>query len=78
MKNSFLEYYKLILEKVSFDRDLFRKEYRKAVRLLQENEIRQLNMWIQECGLHNHLLKMKTGRSEIHLQAPKNTKVLHL
>jgi hypothetical protein len=30
MKTSFLDYYKMILEKVSFDKKLMNKEYKKA------------------------------------------------
>ena len=43
---AFLDYYKMILDKVSFDRNLFYKEYRKAVRNLQPDEIAELNNWL--------------------------------
>jgi len=41
-----LKYCKLILEKVSFDKTLFKKEYYKAIRLLDSNERIELRMWL--------------------------------
>jgi hypothetical protein len=40
-----LEYAKTVLEKVSFDRDLFRKELKKSKQLLKEDEIELLQSW---------------------------------
>ena len=40
-----LEYSKLILEKVSFDSELFQKELKKALRILNPEEIRELVEW---------------------------------
>ena len=51
MKESFLEYTKYILDKVSFDKDLLKKEYSKSLKFLQLEEIIQLNNWIQGKGL---------------------------
>lgn len=51
MRKSFLEYYKLILSKVSFDKQLLRKEYRKAMHVLSEYETEQLIEWMNEKGL---------------------------
>ena len=45
MAVSMLEYTKLILEKVSFDRKLFEKELTKAIRYLIEPELRELERW---------------------------------
>jgi hypothetical protein len=39
------EYTKQILTKVSFDKNLFRKELLKAVRLLKKDERRLLRIW---------------------------------
>lgn len=50
-KNTFLEYYKTILEKVSFDQALLMKEYQKALQALHPPERIQLNQWIHENGL---------------------------
>jgi hypothetical protein len=47
---SFLDYYKIILDKVSFDPVLFQKEYQKAKRNLRTDEIRDLNWWLQSRG----------------------------
>lgn len=44
---SFLEYSKLILSKISFDKKLFRKEYRKAFRKLDEEERVTLRRWVR-------------------------------
>jgi hypothetical protein len=46
-KNTFLDYYKTVLEKVSFDYQLFNKEYRKAVNTLSPEEVAVLNRWIK-------------------------------
>lgn len=48
----FLEYYKTILDKVSFDYDLFAKEYRKAVGVLTPEETAALNGWIRSRRLN--------------------------
>ncbi len=47
---SMLEYCKVILRKISFDRRLFRKEYRKACGYLAPEEQRELKKWIREQG----------------------------
>lgn len=44
---SMLEYSKIILEKVSFDIQLFHKELRKAIARLAEPEIKELTHWAQ-------------------------------
>ena len=43
-----LEYVKLILIKVSFDRRLFRKEYKKSLAWLSPNEAMELKAWLRE------------------------------
>ncbi len=40
-----LEYFKTILSKVSFDRWLFEKELRKAIRTLVQDELESLRQW---------------------------------
>lgn len=50
MKESFLEYSKYILERVSFDIELLKKEYRKAIKVLRKEEVRLLNSWIRTKG----------------------------
>jgi hypothetical protein len=42
---SMLEYFKMILKKVSFDRSLFEKELRKAVARLVGSEVQELKNW---------------------------------
>jgi len=51
MSMSFLEYYKMILEKVSFDRALFIKEYGKALKRVQPSEVEKLKAWVSAKGL---------------------------
>ena len=52
---TYLDYYKTILKKVSFDRYLFHKEYHKATRDLNAQEIGDLNKWIESTGFHEIL-----------------------
>jgi len=51
MQNTFLDYYKLILDKVSFDRQLLMKEYRKALGQLSPREVNELHSWLDAKGL---------------------------
>jgi len=51
MKASFLEYYKLILRKVSFDNRLSLKEYKKAKRHLSNDEYLELSNWFRNYRL---------------------------
>lgn len=55
MKISYLNFYKYLLERVSFDNHLLSKEYRKAIRDLNENEKRELWEWLNEVGLASRL-----------------------
>ena len=51
---SMLEYIKIILQKVSFDRKLFEKELRKALRMLMPIEIKRLRAYCYErFGAHH-------------------------
>ncbi len=43
-----LEYAKFILPKVSFSKDLFRKELGKCIGWLQEDQIKELYLWCNE------------------------------
>lgn len=42
-----LDYCKLVLTSVSFDRKLFKKEYRKALRWLTPPETASLKLWLR-------------------------------
>jgi hypothetical protein len=57
MNTTFLEYYKNVLDKVSFDPRLFSKEYYKALRMLQSNEVNELNDWLRSRGLYPVVFK---------------------
>lgn len=48
MKTTMLEYVKTILKKVSFDRRLFRKEYKKSLSWLTSHEVSELRNWIRQ------------------------------
>ena len=48
MRTLYLEYYKVVLEKVSFDRRIFRREYIKAQRVRSNKEIGKLNKWLEK------------------------------
>ena len=50
MKESFLEYTKYILDRVSFDLELLKKEYKKALKVLEREEVNVLNSWILSKG----------------------------
>ena len=43
-----LEYIKMILQKVSFDKALFEKELRKAIKSLLPDEVKSLKAWCYE------------------------------
>ena len=62
MNKSFLDYYKYVLEKVSFDPHLFIKEYKKAKRVLEKHEEKQLLDWIKERGLNADLVPIRLKR----------------
>lgn len=47
MSTTMLEYAKTILEKVSFDVKLFKKEFEKAVKVLMPEEVNELISWIR-------------------------------
>lgn len=40
-----LEYFKIILSKVSFDKKLFERELRKAIKSLVKDELNELKKW---------------------------------
>ena len=42
-----LEYSKLILSKMTFDKKLFKKELRKAIRCLNREECKNLIAWVR-------------------------------
>jgi hypothetical protein len=47
MKTSMLEYCKVILSKVWFDKKLFWKEYRKSHRFLGDEDFARLKEWVR-------------------------------
>lgn len=63
MKKSYLDYYKVVLEKVSFDPYLFYKEYKKAINTINEEESAHLICWLREQGLYSELLPIKSANT---------------
>ena len=55
MNTTFLDYYKTILDKVSFDKKLLKKEYSKALRHLDPPERKDLIDWAKQEGFHYQL-----------------------
>jgi hypothetical protein len=47
-KQSMFDYCKIILVKISFDKRLFRREYRKTFNYLNADEHTELKKWIRE------------------------------
>ncbi len=43
--NAMLEYAKVILPKVSFSRELFRKELHKCISWVEQNQLQELSDW---------------------------------
>jgi len=48
MARAMFEYTKIVLEKVSFNKELFKKELEKAVNRLLPYEIKELYFWLRE------------------------------
>jgi hypothetical protein len=63
METTFLEYYKMILEKVRFDNNLLVKEYRKAINQLEVDEINDLNAWLASRGMRLNPLDIRQKES---------------
>lgn len=51
-----LNYCRMILQKVSFDRDLFNKELSKANQYLSQEDYRKLKLWLEGFYQKNDLL----------------------
>ena len=63
MATSSLDYYKLILGKVSFDQSLFNKEYKKAIQNLHPTEAELLNHWVISQRLEDRLESRISNRA---------------
>jgi hypothetical protein len=64
MKKSMLDYVKIVLSKVSFDRRLFRKEYRKSLSWLSHNEINELRSWLRQQRYAGNLVVVRAKNSK--------------
>ena len=58
MARAMFEYTKTILEKVSFNKELFKKELEKAVNRLLPYEIKELYHWLKEFTLNKPELQL--------------------
>ncbi len=47
MANKMLEYCKVILQKISFSKTLFKKEYKKSFKYLTQAEHQELKTWLR-------------------------------
>lgn len=65
MARAMLEYYKTVLQKVSFDAKLFSKELKKAISKLLPYEIEELKRWL----LHFITDKPELQESLIYIKA---------
>ena len=54
-----LEYVKTILSKVSFNKELFEKELKKALKMLVPEELKMLKNWCYENYYHQHPLVLQ-------------------
>ena len=61
---AFLDYYKMILDRVSCYPEIFLKEYKKAERHLQGPEVGHLNQWLDARGLQVLLNECQTNKTE--------------
>ena len=52
MARAMFEYTKTVLEKVSFNAELFKKELEKAVNRLLPYEVKELYLWLREFTLN--------------------------
>lgn len=64
METSYLNYYKTVLSKVSFDHDLLVKEYQKAMSLLGSEEARELLDWLTKNNLSPEFNVIETEISD--------------
>ena len=55
-KRSMLAYCKIILSKISFDKKLFIKEYKKTFNYLAPNEQSELKQWLRSGNLSDGLV----------------------
>ena len=53
VKTSILEYCKLVLKKISFNRRLFRKEYKKTFGYLDLEDQSKLKQWLREVRIRS-------------------------
>jgi len=62
-----LDFIKTVLVKVSFDRKLFEKELRKALKMLVPEEIKQLKTWCyaQFSDRYHHVLNLYFSRQQL-------------
>jgi hypothetical protein len=52
MARAMFEYTKVVLQKVSFNKDLFKKELEKAINRLLPYELKELYLWLKEFTLN--------------------------
>jgi hypothetical protein len=70
MARAMFEYTKTVLEKVSFNLELFKKELEKAVNRLLPYEVKELYFWLREFtqnkpDLYNCLILIETNKRSL-------------
>jgi hypothetical protein len=70
MARAMFEYTKTVLEKVSFNLELFNRELEKAVNRLLPYEVKELYLWLQEFtenkpDLHKSLILIKPNKRSL-------------
>lgn len=66
-KMNMFEYAKTILKKVSFDKGIFQREYKKFIRMLSDNESKKLQEWQKsnfKITINENNSKTKDNRNE--------------
>lgn len=72
MKTSLLDYYQLILDKVSFDRNLLQKEYVKACAALDTTDLSKLHQWMSSRKYDRMIKKSCSPTTSIHQKSISN------
>jgi hypothetical protein len=67
-KQSMLGYCKTILEKMSFSKKLFLKEYRKSLTYLSVDEQNELRKWVRVNRVNENSSGSRNNQEEIRLQ----------
>ena len=70
MANKMLEYCKVILQKISFSKPLFKKEYKKTFKYLTQAEHQELKTWLKaKMNVNNsRMAKVRVAKNDAHIK----------